>query len=265
MQDLTLTLIQPQPQWHRIEENLACFSSLLAKITQPTDIIVLPEMFTTGFTMDSALVAEKMGGRTHNWLLARAASMNAAICGSIVVEEDGHYYNRFLWVTPDGHTEYYDKRHLFRMADEHDHYQPGNRLITIEYKGWRIRPMVCYDLRFPVWARNQVEQGRPAYDLLLYVANWPASRISAWDALLRARAVENLAYSAGVNRLGKDEKDIIYNGHSGVYGPKGETIYFMEETEVIARVALGKTDLEAYRQQFPAYLDADRFSLDDTN
>ncbi len=261
MQDLTITLVQPQPAWHQIEKNLTYFSGLLASLHQPTDVVVLPEMFTTGFTMDSARVAEKMTGRTHTWMQAQAARLKAAVCGSIVIKENGHYYNRFLWVTANGETRHYDKRHLFRMAGEHDHYRAGSKVITLAYKGWRLRPMVCYDLRFPVWARNQTESDRLAYDLLLYVANWPAARVNAWDALLRARAIENLAYCAGVNRVGEDEKSIVYNGHSALYGPKGEKLCFMEENDTIATITLSKTNLEAFRKQFPAYLDADNFNL----
>jgi len=261
MQDLRITLVQPNPQWLKVDENLENYTSLLDVSELATDIIILPEMFTTGFTMESSKVAEPMHGRTHSWMQEQAQKHNSVICGSIIIEEQGEYYNRFLWVEPEGATIIYDKRHLFRMANENDFYSAGKQLVDISYKGWRIRPQVCYDIRFPVWARNSVTDGEFDYDILLYVANWPQARILAWDTLLLARAMENSSFSIGVNRVGEDENGIIYNGHSAVYDSRGINYCFLEDTEQVFTIKLEKSLLEKYRKQFPAILDADDFNL----
>ena len=261
MQDLRLTLVQPILAWHEIEENLAHFSSLFTSANLATDIIVLPEMFTTGFTMESSKVAEQMYGRTHTWMQEQALQQNAVVCGSTVIEDEGNYYNRFLWVEPDGQTFFYDKRHLFRMADENKFYAEGTELITINYKGWKLRPLICYDLRFPVWARNSVIDDEFAYDILLYVANWPQARITVWTTLLQARALENYAYCLGVNRVGEDEKGIIYNGQSMVFDPKGHNLGNLKDTEGTQTVTLKYDELAIFRKRFPAFLDADGFDL----
>ena len=261
MQDLRITLVQPNPKWLQVNENLIKYDSLLETAALETDLIVLPEMFTTGFTMESSRAAEKMDGRTHTWMREQAQKYNSAICGSIIIEEDSNYYNRFLWVEPGGKTLTYDKKHLFRMADEDKYYSEGKELIDISYKGWKLRPLVCYDLRFPVWARNSVTEGAFDYDILLYVANWPQARIHAWDTLLQARAMENSSFSIGVNRVGKDEKDIDYNGHSAVYDSRGVKYCFLEDTEQVYTVKLEKSLIEKYRDKFPSFLDADDFFL----
>jgi len=263
MQDLRLTLVQPILEWHQIEKNLAHFSSLLASPTLDTDVIVLPEMFTTGFTMESSKVAEQMYGRTHTWMQEQALKHSSVICGSIIIEDDGKYYNRFLWVEADGQTTFYDKRHLFRMADENKFYTGGAELITINYKGWKLRPLICYDLRFPVWARNSVKDDEFAYDILLYVANWPQARTLVWTTLLQARAFENHAYCLGVNRVGEDEKGIIYNGQSMALDPKGNILGNLENNEGTQTVTLKYDELVTYRKRFPAFLDADSFELRD--
>ncbi|RLD19484.1 MAG: amidohydrolase [Bacteroidetes bacterium] len=233
----------------------------MAQVENTTDVIVLPEMFTTGFTNSSSEMAEKMAGKTHQWMQSQAQKLNSVVCGSIIIDVDGEYYNRFLWVEPDGNTIHYDKRHLFRMANENNYYAAGNNQININYKGWKIRPLVCYDLRFPVWARNTVNKNQFDYDILLYVANWPQARVSVWDTLLKARAMENYAYSIGVNRVGKDENGIVYNGHSAVYGPKGEEFCMLEDAEQVSTIKLEKQPLDDFREKIPIYLDADNFDL----
>ena len=261
MQDLRFTLVQPILLWHEIEENLAHFSSLFVSAALHTDVIVLPEMFTTGFTMESSKVAEQMNGRTHKWMQEQALQHNAVVCGSTVIEDEGNYYNRFLWVEPGGQTVFYNKRHLFRMADENKFYTEGTELVTIHYKGWKLRPLVCYDLRFPVWSRNSVKNDEFAYDILIYVANWPQVRVSVWTALLQARALENYTYCLGVNRVGEDEKGIIYNGQSVAFDPKGNKLCGLENTEVTHTITLKYKELAEFRRKFPVFLDADRFDL----
>ncbi len=255
MQDLKLTFVQSDIHWHQIEANLAMFEEKIWQIDEPTNIIVLPEMFQTGFTMDTSL-AEPMNFTTFKWMKQMAAQQKAVVTGSYIVKDGGKVFNRLVWMQPDGEYYTYDKRHLFRMADEHNHFNDGQSKLIVEWKGWKICPLVCYDLRFPVWSRNVNLE----YDLLLYVANWPAARISAWDALLRARAIENVAYSVGLNRVGEDGKSITYNGHTGVYSFKGEELLF-SESEAILNVTLNKKELVGFREKFPAHLDADDFDI----
>ena len=268
MSDLKLSLLQQPLHWHQPEANLATFEELIWQVSdEQPDVIVLPEMFTTGFTMEAAQVAEPMNFKTMRWMQQMAAQMKAAITGSFIVKEGRPlqplYFNRLFWVLPDGTYHTYDKRHLFRMADEHHTYTAGQEKLIVHWKGWRICPMVCYDLRFPVWSRNTATtDGTMAYDLLLYVANWPAARVGAWDVLLQARAVENLCYVAGVNRTGQDDKGIDYNGHSKVVGPRGEILADLGQEATIASCTLSKEGLNRLRTKFPAYLDADRFSIE---
>ena len=214
MQPLTLTLLQTATHWHDPAANRAHFDALLARTPADTGIVVLPEMFSTGFTMASREVAEPMSGPTMTWLRERAAAGNRVLCGSLVIEEAGACFNRFVWVAPDGAVSTYDKCHRFRMAGEHEHYAAGDARVLIEHAGWKIRPLVCYDLRFPVWLRNV-----DGYDLLLCVANWPAPRRAAWNTLLRARAIENQCYMAAVNIVGTDGNGVPYSGGSAAYGP----------------------------------------------
>lgn len=264
MQDLNVTLIQSELYWEEIGANLSSLEEKIWQINGPTDVIVLPEMFTTGFTMNAATLAEHMNMRTFKWMRQVAEQTGALIVGSYIVVEDGKYFNRLLWMEPGGIFKTYDKRHLFRMAAEHNTYSQGNALLLAEWKGWRVCPLVCYDLRFPVWSRNRFDKDLNglSYDLLIYVANWPSARVEAWDALLQARAIENLCYSVGVNRVGMDGNGIPYNGHSAVYSPKGETLFYQEDLETIKTVALNGEELRSYREKFPAYLDADDFSID---
>lgn len=255
-EDLKVSLIQSDIYWHQVEANLAMFEEKIWQITEPTDIIVLPEMFQTGFTMEHEDLSEPMNLTTFKWMKQMAAQKKAVVTGSYMVKAGGETFNRLVWMQPDGNFKTYDKRHLFRMANEHDHFSGGSERLIVEWKGWKICPLICYDLRFPVWSRN-VDL---AYDLVLYVANWPAVRVNAWDTLLKARAMENVAYSVGLNRVGTDGKGIEYNGHTGAYSAKGETLAFSESEEIIT-LALSKSSLNDFRAKFPAQLDADSFTI----
>jgi len=258
MPDLRVSLIQTGLVWHDAAANRVAFDGLLAPLAGRTDIVVLPEMFTSGFTMEPAAVAEPPAGETATWLAEQAARLDAAVTGSIVGTEHGRYVNRLLWMTPDGAAAQYDKRHLFRMAREFQHYAAGSRRLVVDWRGWRICPLVCYDLRFPVWSRNLA---RDRYDLLVYVANWPAARRSAWRALLPARAIENLAYCVGVNRVGADPAGIEYAGESAAYDYLGKSLVDCGGEMRVETVTLGRRALDAYREKFPAHLDADEFEL----
>ena len=262
MQDITISLIQSQLHWQEPDANLAMFEEKIWKIKGKPDLIILPEMFNTGFSMQTKKLAEPMNSKTFRWMKQQAAQSGAVVTGSFIVKEEGKYYNRLLWMEPSGEYATYDKRHLFRMAGEHHHFSMGSNRLIRELKGWRICPMVCYDLRFPVWSRNFTTDGELAYDLLLYVANWPEARSNAWNVLLQGRAVENLCYVAGVNRIGSDGNNISYNGCSAVVDPKGQRMYFAEDCEAIHTLTLEGESLITYREKFPAYLDADRFRLE---
>lgn len=242
-----------------------------------TDLIVLPEMFTTGFTMDARAVAEPMNLTTFRWLRQMAQQTNAVVTGSYVVREGKSFFNRLVWMQPDGRYDTYDKRHLFRMAGEDATYTAGTRRIIHEWRGWRVCPLVCYDLRFPVWSRNvPVQTGLSAvpadpssprqppafaYDLLLYVANWPAPRQAAWDTLLQARAIENLSYVIGVNRVGIDGNGHAYTGGSAIVDPMGVVLFRQGDSEVVQQQTLSFDTLQKFRERFPANLDADSFSI----
>lgn len=256
MQDLTVTLIQTALHWENKEKNLSMFTDQLNTITSGTDVVLLPEMFTTGFSMQSATLAEDMNGPTVQWIKEQATRLNAVVCGSFIAGEQGHYYNRLVWMQPDGIFFTYDKRHLFRMGDEQQHYSAGTQRLITEWKGWRFCPMICYDLRFPVWTRNRNE-----YDVLLFLANWPERRAAHWKLLLQARAVENLSYCLGVNRVGEDGNGIYHSGDSSVFSPRGELLWQQSHEEEIKTITLSKQDLLDYRKAFPAHLDADGFKL----
>jgi len=256
MQNLKISLIQTPLDWQQPESNRIRLAGLMAPLAGQTDLVVLPEMFTTGFTMAPDEVAEPMSGPTLAWLKEQAATLGAAVCGSVVIEDQG-YRNRFLFVTPDGTVEHYDKRHLFRMANEHQYYRAGDVRTVIEYKGWRILPQVCYDLRFPVWCRN-----RDDYDLMLCVANWPSPRRHAWRTLLLARAIENQCYVAGVNRVGEDGKGLEYSGDSLLVDFKGQALLDAPGGEAFVKTGtLNAEDLQQFRHNFPAWQDADAFGI----
>jgi predicted amidohydrolase len=257
MSPLKVTIIQSAIAWQAPAANLTHYAELMENIEGPTDLIILPEMFTTGFTMDPAGNAEPMDGPAMNWLADQAAKAQAVITGSLVIEEDGKYYNRLVWMTPDGSYQTYDKRHLFKMAGEHEHYAAGRERLVVELKGWRVCPMVCYDLRFPVWVRND-----DAYDLLIYTANWPDKRSYDWNTLLRARAVENQCYVVGVNRVGADANGHAYNGDSCVIDPGwNKTLYHVEQAEAVHTETLSMEHLLEVRQKLPFLADRDGFTL----
>ena len=256
MQPLTISLVQTQTAWHDPAANRARFDRWFEALPETAQLVVLPEMFSTGFTMASAEVAEPMDGPTVTWMRDRAAALGRTLCGSVVIEDGERRFNRFLWVPPDGAVACYDKRHRFRMAGEHEHYDAGTARPVVRLGEWRILPLVCYDLRFPVWLRN-----RGDYDLLLAVANWPAPRQAAWNALLRARAIENLAYAAGVNIVGTDGNQVPYTGGSAVYDPEGRTLAEAGDDACLLTVTLDGDALADYRRRFPAWQDADDFQL----
>lgn len=258
MQDLKITILQSTLHWENIDANLKMFAEKVASIKAPTDLIVLPEMFSTGFTMNNKVMAEKMNGKAVEWMKKAAKEKNCVITGSVVIEENGKYYNRLVWMRADGGFETYDKRHLFRYANEQDHYTGGNKKLIVELNGWKICPLICYDLRFPVWIRNKNKE----YDVLLFVANWPERRNHPWKTLLMARAMENQAYVAGVNRIGNDGNNIYHSGDSAVVNYKGEVVSKTKaHEEAIETVVLSKKELEDWRKTFPAWMDGDEFEV----
>lgn len=256
MDKLDIALIQTELFWEDVEKNLARFDSLISKVGK-ADIIVLPEMFSTAFSMNTELLAEEKEGHTFHWVMKKAKEKNCAICGSHIVKENGKVYNQFLWCDENGNSFSYNKRHLFRMANEDQHFAAGEERIIIDYKGWKILPLVCYDLRFPVWSRNKNLE----YDLMIYVANWPEARRQPWMTLLKARAIENLSYVVGVNRIGMDGRNIDHSGDSMIIDFKGDEIIHGDKREIILESHIDKTELENFREKFPAYKDADKFEI----
>lgn len=256
MQDLRVTIVQTDIHWEDKEAN---WSNLASKFNMAgeTDLIIIPETFNAGFTMSAKCVAEIMNGPSVLWMLEQSNKHDCVVCGSLVIKEEGNYYNRIVWAKPDGTTEHYDKRHLFTMADEHKHYAGGKHRKIVELNGWRINLQVCYDLRFPVFSRN-----RNDYDLLLYVANWPEPRRNAWSTLLLARAIENQCYTVGVNRIGEDGNGFTYSGDSVVVEPKGSVISSTKPyIDSVETVTLSWSELAEYRKKFPVGNDADEFEL----
>ncbi len=261
MNDLNVSLIQASLHWEEIDANLAMFEEMIWSI-EDTDLIILPEMFTTGFSMNPEKLAEPPGGKTIKWMRQMATQRNAAVTGSYMIKDGGKYFNRLYFVYPDGNSLSYDKKHLFNLADEGDYYTPGEERLILEYKGWKIHPLICYDLRFPVWARSKRTRERLfEYDLLIYVANWPDTRVNAWDTLLKARAIENQACSIGVNRIGEDGVGKNYNGHSAAYSAKGEELAFSANEEKILSASFSVAELTDYRRDFPFQKDSDHFDL----
>ena len=263
MHNLKVTLVQTELHWENADANLAMFTQKLSGIEKgSTDLIVLPEMFSTGFSMNAKHLAEKENGKTIQWMAQQANNKNAVITGSIIFEEDGKYYNRLIWMRPDGTFEYYNKRHLFSMGNEHLHYSAGDKKIITELNGWKICPLVCYDLRFPVWSRNHfIRENATAiaeYDLLIYIANWPERRNHPWKTLLLARAIENQCYVAGLNRVGADGNNIIHSGDSAIINAKGEIISTIPaHKNYISTIELNYNELINFRKEFPVGLDAD--------
>ncbi len=264
MQDLRVSLVQGDTRWHDPDGNRRMYAGLIAPLAGATDLVVLPETFTSGFSNEALAQAEGMDGPTVDWMRGQAARLGAAVTGSVQLRVGGGVFNRLLWATPDGALQHYDKRHLFRMAKEHERYAAGRDPITVELKGWRIRPLVCYDLRFPVFIRNRFDReaaGRFDYDLLLFVANWPAARRHAWRTLLQARAIENLAYCVGVNRAGTDGNGIAYSGDSVANDFLGQPLLELDAAAQVRTVTLSAGALAGHRERFPAHLDADDFEL----
>lgn len=254
---LIVTSIQADLVWEDAAKNRANFENKITGLKEKTDLIVLPEMFTTGFAMQPENLAETMNSNTVSWMLKMAKENNSAICGSIIILEDEKYYNRFLFVTPSGEIHQYNKRHLFSLAGEHERYQNDNKQVIINYKDWKICPLVCYDLRFPVWSRNTSN-----YDVLIYVANWPKPRITAWDTLLKARSIENMTYVIGVNRVGTDANGHEYTGNSIVLDELGgEMTPLAENSEAILTTTLSKEKLVASRNKFNFLSDQDDFEI----
>ena len=259
MSTLRVSLVQQPLLWQDAAANRARFEELLLPLAGQTDLIVLPETFTTGFSMAVERLGESPGGPTTQWLRRLAGALDAAITGSVITQDGGHYYNRLLWVSPQGELRHYDKRHLFRMGKEHEHFTAGRTAWSVRWRGLSICPLVCYDLRFPVFSRRRPEL---EYELLLYVANWPAPRADAWRQLLRARAIENQAYVVGVNRVGKDGHDVPHNGDSAAIDFRGSTLADAGNVAALLTVELPREPLIAFREKFPAHLDADRFTLE---
>ncbi len=254
--DLKITLVQSELVWENASANRELFSKKFQTFEGETDLIVLPEMFTTGFSMNAKKLAEPNDSDSLNWMISEARKYNCAITGSVIVSENDQFYNRLFFVLPDGTYEKYDKKHTFTLAKENETYTAGKERLIVNYKGWKICPLICYDLRFPVWSRNTED-----YDVLIYVANWPKVRTVAWDTLLRARAIENMSYCVGVNRVGFDGNDHEYVGHSAVYDVLGKQVSPSAFDEFIETVTLSKEHIESNRKHLQFLNDRDKFTL----
>ncbi|HEX4956791.1 MAG TPA: amidohydrolase [Lacibacter sp.] len=260
MSHLSFSLLQTALHWEDKTANLQMLEQKINAIQHSTQIVVLPEMFSTGFSMNPAQLAEEMNGPTVDWMKRIAAQHRIIVTGSIIIKEDDHYYNRLIWMLPNGQLAWYDKRHLFAFAGEDKHYNSGSKRLIASVNGWKINVQVCYDLRFPVWAR-QASSENPEYDVLIYVANWPERRQHAWRSLLIARAIENQCYVIGVNRVGKDGNDIDHSGNSMVVDAMGEVLYEKQHEEDVHTITLSKEKLEEVRSRLPFLKDADAFQI----
>jgi omega-amidase len=257
MNDLKVTVVQPDMVWKSPRENLEKYTKLLAGLGQPTDLVLLPEMFPTGFCTEPETLAEKMDGDTMHWMKRTAESLNCAVAGSLIIHENRRFFNRLVFIDPYENYTWYDKRHLFRMGNEEVKFSTGLNRLVVPWKGWRICFQICYDLRFPVWSRNQDD-----YDILVYVANWPSARSDVWNTLLKARAIENQCYAVGVNRIGTDGNDISYSGNSMVVHPKGTVIGEIQDPVDTAKTfTLSWKELKSFRKKFPAWKDRDEFRI----
>lgn len=262
MQNLNVTIIQSDLIWAAPEKNLSHFDTVIKDLKEPADLIVLPEMFSTAFNMTPETCYETMDGHAVKWMRDKAGMKNCVVSGSLLIKEDNKFFNRFLWVNPDGTMVYSDKRHLFRMAGENYVFTGGTNRVIVTLNGFRFLLLVCYDLRFPVWSKNRSQNGVYEYDALIYVANWPASRSAHWKTLLAARAIENQAYVIGVNRIGPDKNGTAHAGDSMVLSPKGELLCSIPpDTSGHASAVLNMLNLTAYRKAFPAGADWDNFKL----
>ena len=279
MSTLTVTTIQANLQWEDKPANLRRLAKMIDSIGDPTEVVILPEMFSTGFSMRPEVLAEQMNGPTVNWMRETATRKKIILTGSLIIEEDGDYFNRLIWMLPNGQMGCYDKRHRFAYAGEDKHYTAGTRRLIASVKGWRVLLLVCYDLRFPVWSRQQMpategnagqdtgsrdEAGDPSleYDVIVYVANWPERRSHAWVTLLQARAIENQSYVIGVNRVGDDGNGIAHSGDSMIVDPLGQTLYHATPKEDVFTLTLMKENLETARRRFPFWRDADHFNIE---
>jgi len=260
MSSLTLTLIQTNLHWEDKQANLAMFEEKINSIKEKTEIVVLPEMFSTGFSMNPEQLAETMDGTTIQWMKKISVQKKMILTGSVIIKDGDNFFNRLIWMLPNGEYGYYDKRHLFAYGDEDQHYTSGSKRLIASVKGWKINLLVCYDLRFPVWARQQAQE-ELEYDLLIYVANWPERRINAWKTLLQARAIENQCYVVGVNRTGNDGKNIYYSGESMVINALGEILYHKAHEEDVFTITLQRDSLEEIRNKFPFWQSADAFTI----
>lgn len=258
MKDLKVTTIQADLYWENAAANLEHLATLIQQINEPTDVVVLPEMFTTGFTMKAKDFAEPMKGVSITWMANQAKAINAVVTGSLIVVENGKYYNRLIWMEPDGTITYYDKRHLFAMADEHKTYEQGKKKVIATWKGWKFCLQICYDLRFPAFARNLED-----YDALIYMANWPITRNFHWKILLQARAIENQAYVIGVNRSGKDGLGFDYSGDTSIISPYGDKLFEISNKEGIGTATLSVEQLNRVRTKLPFLADRDNFKIEE--
>lgn len=261
MNDLRIAIVQPDLRWEDRKANLQRLETLIRSIDGSPNLVIIPEMFTTGFSMRPAPLAETMDGPTVDWMRRLADEMRITLAGSLIVEEDGGYRNRLVWMPPDGEEFTYDKRHLFRLAGEHERYTPGVRRLVVGLEGWRVNLNICYDLRFPVWSRQNPGLEGPEYDLLVYVANWPESRSHAWRTLLPARAIENQCYVVGVNRVGRDGLGLEHIGESMVVDPLGRMLYLAPPVETVHTQVLDRGILDEHRSRFPFWRDADPFRI----
>ncbi len=258
MNPLKITTFQAYLFWENIEKNLQNLGLRLNSIREKTDLIVLPEMFSTGFSMNTEKLAEEMDGKTMNWMSEQARKFRSVITGSIIIKDAGKYYNRLIWMRPDGSYDYYDKRHLFGLGEEDKHYSPGRKRLCVELNGWKICPFICYDLRFPVWLRNTNEE----YDIMLLVANWPERRSLHWRTLIPARAVENQAFVIAVNRVGHDGNEVYHSGDSMCIDPNGKVVYYKPNDEDLYTFSINKEEVDNARAAFPFLKDADKFKID---
>lgn len=262
MKDLLVTYIQADLLWEDPKGNRAHFDQLLKEVPAETDLVLLPETFNTAFPVNPKEFAEPTEGPTLQWMKQKAKELDAVICGTMLLNVDGHYHNSLAWMRPDGSFELYHKRHTFAMGGETQPVEPGEKPLIVELNGWHIKPMICYDIRFPVWSKNHYENSHYAYDLGIYLANFPDSRMNVWDALLQARAIENQAYFIGVNRVGDDPEEVHYSGHSQAISPKGKVISKANtDTEDVVSCVLDYEKLKKFREKFPVGKDWDPFCL----
>jgi len=257
MENLKVTTFQGYLYWENIDKNLQNITTRLSAIREKTNLIILPEMFSTGFSMEAEKLAEAMGGKTMRWMHKTAKEYDCVLTGSIIIKDNENYYNRLIWMRPDGTYECYDKRHLFAMGKEHLAYTAGTKRLIVELNGWKICPMICYDLRFPVWLRNADAE----YDLMIIPANWPEKRIAHWRALITARAIENQAYVIGVNRVGHDGNEVYHSGDSTCIDPTGNVIYYKRDEEDLYTFTINAEEVIKTRRALPFLKDADEFKI----